>query len=82
MSSYEYVYEINDLFRNRKSYFDLKLHNIFLRWWFMTHICKKITDLNDIYKILSYIHKSVTKLISDIFKEQAEGLVMVKHPII
>ncbi len=32
--------------------------------------------------ILSYIHKSVTKLISDIFKDQAEKVVMVKHPII
>jgi len=31
VSSYEDVYEINTLFRNRKSYFDFKPLNIFLR---------------------------------------------------
>ncbi len=31
VSSYEDVYEINVMFHNRKSYFDLKPHNIFLR---------------------------------------------------
>ncbi len=40
----------------------------------------KLTNLIDNYKILSYFHKSVTKLISDIFEEQGEGVVMVKHP--
>ncbi len=29
VSSYEDMYEINVLFRNRKSYFDLKPHNIY-----------------------------------------------------
>ncbi len=43
---------------------------------------KNVTDLNDNYKILSYFHKSVTKLISDIFEDQGEGVVIVKHPII
>ncbi len=43
---------------------------------------KKWSDLNDNYKILSYFHKSVTNLISDIFEDQGEGVVMVKHPII
>ncbi len=38
VSSYEDMYEIIVLFRNRKSYFDLKPHNIFLRCWFMTEI--------------------------------------------
>ncbi len=31
------IYEINFLFHNRKSYFDLKPHNIFQRCWFMTY---------------------------------------------
>ncbi len=47
----------------------------------MTHSLK-ISHLNDNYKILSYFHKSVTKLILYIFEEQGEGVVMVKHPII
>ncbi len=38
------------------------------------------TDLNENYKILSYFHKSVTKLISDIFGDQGEGVFTVKHP--
>ncbi len=38
--SAEDMYEINVLFRNRKSYFDLKPNNIFLRHWFMTHNLK------------------------------------------
>ncbi len=37
---------------------------------------------NDNYKILSYFHKSVAKLILDIFEDQWEGVVMVKRPII
>uniref|UniRef100_A0A673KCL6 Kinesin-like protein n=1 Tax=Sinocyclocheilus rhinocerous TaxID=307959 RepID=A0A673KCL6_9TELE len=41
---------------------------------------KNVSDLSDNYKILSYFHKSVTKLISDIFEDQGEGVVMVKHP--
>ncbi len=43
---------------------------------------KDLTDLNDNYKIFSYFHKSVTKLISDIFEDQGVGVVMVKHPIV
>ncbi len=39
---------------------------------------KNVSDLNDNYKIL-YFHKSVTKTISDIFEDQAEGAVMEKH---
>ncbi len=39
-------------------------------------------NLNDNCKIFSYFHKSVTKLISDIFEDQGEGVIMVKHPII
>ncbi len=31
------------------------------------------------YKVLSYFHKSVAKLILDIFEDQ-ERVVMVKHP--
>ncbi len=40
VSSIEDMYEINVLFCNRKSYFDLKPHNIFLRCWFMTNSLK------------------------------------------
>ncbi len=65
VSSYEDMYEINILFHNRKSYFDLKPHNIFLRCLFMTQNEK-------IRQMLSYFHKSVTKLISDIFEDQWE----------
>ncbi len=41
---------------------------------------KHLTDLNDNDKILSYFHKSVTKWISDMFEDQGDGVVMVKHP--
>ncbi len=46
MTSYEEMYEINVLFHNRKSYFDLKPHNIFPRCWFDTQL-KNVSDLND-----------------------------------
>ncbi len=36
LSSYEDMYEINILFHDGMSYFDLKLHNMFLRCLFMT----------------------------------------------
>ncbi len=45
----------------------------------MTHRFK-IRQIYDIDK--SYFQKSVTELISDIFEDQGEGVVMVKHPII
>ncbi len=77
VSSYEDMYEINVLFRNRKSYFDLKPHN-----FFRFYDTVKKTDLNNNYKILSYFHESVSKLISDIFEDQVEGVVTGKHPII
>ncbi len=54
------MYKIDVLFHNRRSYVDLKAHNIFLRCWFMTNNLKISQDLNDIYKILSYFHKGVT----------------------
>ncbi len=76
VSSYEDMHEINVLFRKRKSDFELKPHNMLI---YDTQL-KNVTDLNN-YKILSYFHKSV-KLISDIFEDQGEGVVMVKHLII
>ncbi len=46
---------------------------------------ENLSDLNYHYKILSYFHKVlnlITKLMSPIFKDQWEGVVKVKHPII
>jgi len=41
---------------------------------------KILTDLNDNCKIVSYFHKSITKLILDIFEYQGEVFNIVKHP--
>ncbi len=44
------MYEMMSCFM-RKSYFNLKTHNIFLRCCFMANNLKKYSDLNDNYNI-------------------------------
>ncbi len=47
------------LFHNRKSYLNLKTHNILPEMLLYDQQFENDSDLNDNYKILSYFHKNV-----------------------